>query len=84
LRGPVYALLGSEYSELRETMLVRNGNVKNILVLLGGNDSTNETGKVVDAIRELRAQEELAVTVLSDKIILALKNSTTEQRGVQT
>jgi len=65
-------------------MLVRNGNVKNILVLLGGNDSTNETGKVVDAIRELRAQEELAVTVLSDKIILALKNSTTEQRGVQT
>lgn len=84
MRGPVYALLGSEYSELRETMLVRNGNVKNILVLLGGNDSTNETGKVVDAIRELRAQEELAVTVLSDKIILALKNSTTEQRGVQT
>lgn len=64
LRGPVYALLGPEYSELREKMPARDGNVKNILVFFGGSDSTNETGKVIDAIRELRTQEELAVTVI--------------------
>lgn len=49
LLGPRYALLRSEYAQYRETMAQRTGNIKRVLVYMGGADNANITGKVIDA-----------------------------------
>jgi UDP-2,4-diacetamido-2,4,6-trideoxy-beta-L-altropyranose hydrolase len=56
LLGPAYALLRPEYAMLRALMPPRDGEVRRLLVFLGGSDPTNETGKVMDAL----AQPDLA------------------------
>jgi UDP-2,4-diacetamido-2,4,6-trideoxy-beta-L-altropyranose hydrolase len=48
--GPKYALLKPEYAQLRESMPLRDGTVRRILVFLGGSDPTNQTSKVLDAL----------------------------------
>lgn len=50
LLWPAYALLAPEYSELRSVRSTRNGVVKRVLVFMGGSDTTNQTGKVIDAM----------------------------------
>lgn len=52
LLGPRYALLNSEYGQLRALMPPRDGRVGRILVFLGGSDPTNETAKVMRALSE--------------------------------
>lgn len=62
--GPQYALLKPEYETLRALMPPRDGEVRRVLVFMGGSDPTNETGKVIDAL----AQPELA-NLLLDVVI---------------
>ena len=48
--GPEYALLKSEYAQLRDTMPPRDGTVRRVLVFLGGSDPSNQTAKVLTAL----------------------------------
>jgi UDP-2,4-diacetamido-2,4,6-trideoxy-beta-L-altropyranose hydrolase len=56
LLGPEYALLRPEFREARERLgsrLIRNGEVKRIMVFFGGSDPSNETAKAVKALQML-------------------------------
>jgi UDP-2,4-diacetamido-2,4,6-trideoxy-beta-L-altropyranose hydrolase len=50
LLGPRYALLRPEYVHYSETMEPRNGDIKCVLVFMGGADNANITGKVLSAL----------------------------------
>jgi UDP-2,4-diacetamido-2,4,6-trideoxy-beta-L-altropyranose hydrolase len=50
LLGPRYALLRPEYAQYRETMVPRTGDLKRLLVFMGGADNANTTGKVLAAL----------------------------------
>jgi UDP-2,4-diacetamido-2,4,6-trideoxy-beta-L-altropyranose hydrolase len=50
--GPEFALLKPEYAQLRSNMPSRDGTVRRVLVFLGGSDPTNQTGKVLTALRQ--------------------------------
>ncbi|ATG91328.1 UDP-2,4-diacetamido-2,4,6-trideoxy-beta-L-altropyranose hydrolase [Methylomonas koyamae] len=63
LIGPKYALLRPEFKSLRATARTRTGAVKRVLVFFGGGDPSNETGKVLSALKSL-ACEDLAVDVV--------------------
>lgn len=51
--GPAFALLRKEFFDALQTQTSRTGNVRRILVSLGAADPTNETGKVLEAVRRL-------------------------------
>lgn len=57
LIGPRYALLRSEFSDLREQSRFERCAVKKVLVFYGSSDLTNETGKAVRAIKSLGSEE---------------------------
>ena len=50
LVGTRYALLRSEYVTFRKTLSSRDGNVKRVLVFLGGSDPHDLTGMTLDAL----------------------------------
>ena len=50
LIGPRYALLRPEYIQFRRTMNDRGGEIKRVLVFLGGSDNVNLTGMTLDAL----------------------------------
>lgn len=52
--GPQYALLNPDYETLRALMPPRDGEVRRVLVFMGGSDPSNETGKVIDALAQPR------------------------------
>jgi UDP-2,4-diacetamido-2,4,6-trideoxy-beta-L-altropyranose hydrolase len=54
--GPSYALLRDEFPKLRESMRVRRGPVRRILVLMGGVDASNQTEKAIAAIARLQGR----------------------------
>lgn len=51
LLGPEYVLLRPEFAEARQRLRARDGTVRRILVFFGGSDPTNQTRKVLDAIK---------------------------------
>lgn len=53
LLGPEYVLLRPEFADAKQRLRVRNGSVRRILVFFGGSDPTNQTQKVVEALRLL-------------------------------
>lgn len=53
LLGPKYVLLRPEFAEARQKLKTRDGSVRCILVFLGGSDPSNQTQKVVEALRLL-------------------------------
>lgn len=53
LLGPGYAMLRSEFREVRRNMGVRSGHVKRVLIFFGGMDQENYTGRVLEALRSL-------------------------------
>ena len=53
LLGPKYALLRPEFREARKKVGKRDGHVKRIMIFFGASDPTNETTKVLEAIRLL-------------------------------
>jgi UDP-2,4-diacetamido-2,4,6-trideoxy-beta-L-altropyranose hydrolase len=50
LEGPRYALLRPEYALLRSAVPRRNWPPRRVLVFFGGSDSSNETGKALEAL----------------------------------
>lgn len=54
--GPSFALLRGEFATLRSTMRIRKGPVRRILVLMGGVDAENQTGKAIEAVARLRGR----------------------------
>ena len=76
LLGPKYALLRDEFPILRKSVKPRK-NFKRILISFGGSDPTNETGKVLSAIKILKTNKQfLEVNVVigkSDKNKLKIK-----------
>ena len=68
LLGPKYALLRNEFSNLRENIVKPRKNFKNVLISFGGVDPTNETGKVLSAIKILKPKKQfLEVNVVMGK-----------------
>lgn len=53
LLGTQYALLRPEFSEKRKDIGIRNGNIRRLLVFLGGSDPDNVTGIVLDGVKLL-------------------------------
>lgn len=64
--GPMYALLRTEFSELRHASLARrpSKSLKHILVTLGGVDKNNATGKILDALDTSNLPCDATVTVV--------------------
>lgn len=54
LLGPRFALLRPEFAAAREALLPRGEQVKRVLVFFGGFDARNATGRVLEALDELR------------------------------
>lgn len=52
LLGPAYLIMRDEFIKVRQLTHVRNGNVKRLLVFMGGSDPTNETCKVLQALKQ--------------------------------
>ena len=53
LLGPKYALLRSEFSDLRQKPIKNRIELQNILISFGGTDPSNETRKVLEALKIL-------------------------------
>jgi spore coat polysaccharide biosynthesis predicted glycosyltransferase SpsG len=53
LVGPRYALVREQFSRLRASTAVRDGNVHRLLIILGGMDANNETAKAIRAIANM-------------------------------
>lgn len=54
LLGPTYALLRPEFRVARERMKLRSGDVKRIMISLGGIDRENWTGVAIDVLKDFR------------------------------
>ncbi len=50
LLGPSYALIDSEYAEIRSKGISRSGEVRRVSIFMGGSDPSNETMKVFEAL----------------------------------
>lgn len=64
LLGPSYTLLRPEFSELRKKVHPHTGEVKRILVFMGGSDPSNETSKAIHAIQMLNNSD-----IITDVVI---------------
>ena len=63
LLGPRYALLRPEFLSARQTLRVRDGSIKRILIFFGGGDPSNETAKALEAVEQLN-RPDIAVDVV--------------------
>jgi len=57
LLGPTYVLLRPEFAEAKQQFKGRDGTIKRILVFFGGSDPSNETGKVLAALQQLKRSQ---------------------------
>ena len=73
--GPKYALLREEFYQVRKSMRVRDGQLRNILVFYGGVDATNETSKAIQALQNLRD-----TGVLHDVQVTVVVGASNEQK----
>jgi UDP-2,4-diacetamido-2,4,6-trideoxy-beta-L-altropyranose hydrolase len=66
LIGPAYALLRPEFAQWREYSLQRRAQLtlKNLLITMGGVDSKNATGQVLDALCQCDLPADLRITVV--------------------
>ncbi|MFQ5787183.1 MAG: UDP-2,4-diacetamido-2,4,6-trideoxy-beta-L-altropyranose hydrolase, partial [Thermodesulfobacteriota bacterium] len=64
LLGPKYALLRPQFRKVLENLRERDGEVKRILVFMGGADPTNQTCKVLRAIKKLNSPDITVDTVI--------------------
>jgi UDP-2,4-diacetamido-2,4,6-trideoxy-beta-L-altropyranose hydrolase len=66
LIGPAYALLRPEFAQWRDYSLQRRAQpqLKNLLITMGGVDSENATGQVLDALCQCDLPADLRITVV--------------------
>jgi len=81
LLGPRYTLLRPEYAQHRETMAPRTGDIRRLLVFMGGADNANTTGKVLAALSTVQL-EHLEVDVVIGPSFIH-KNKVTEQANTR-
>lgn len=67
LLGPSHALLRDEFSQAKKHIKPFNGKVERLLIFFGGSDPTNETEKVLLAIKSIIEQYKLVVDVVVGK-----------------
>lgn len=67
LVGPEFALLRAEFAALRDGSLARRKNprLRQLLISLGGGDSGNLTGRVIDALRTSRLPGDCRIVVVA-------------------
>ena len=75
LLGPKYALLRNEFSNLRKNNVKPRKNFESVLISFGGSDPTNETEKVLSAIKILKTKKQFL-----KKIYVVISNSN-ENKG---
>lgn len=63
LLGPPFALLRLEFFEAKGTLAARDGQVRRLLIFMGGSDPDNETAKALEAVR-LLGRTDLRVDVV--------------------
>jgi UDP-2,4-diacetamido-2,4,6-trideoxy-beta-L-altropyranose hydrolase len=63
LLGPRYALLRPEFQSARQRVLPREGEVRRVLIFMGGMDANNTTQKVLNAVAMLE-RSDLTVNVV--------------------
>lgn len=63
LLGPRYALLREEFIKARELARLKTGPVNRLLVFMGGSDLSNETAKVLRALKSLELGIEVDVVI---------------------
>ncbi len=81
LLGPRYALLRPEYAQYRATMAPRTGDIKRVLVYMGGADNANITGKVLAALSAVQLAHLEVDVVIGPNFIH--KAGVTEQAGAR-
>jgi UDP-2,4-diacetamido-2,4,6-trideoxy-beta-L-altropyranose hydrolase len=81
LLGPRYALLRPEYAQYRETMAPRTGDIKRLLIFMGGADNANTTGKVLAALSVVQLEHLEIDVVISPSFIN--KAEVTEQASAR-
>lgn len=66
LVGPLYALVRDEFLSLRQKSLKRRKKYKleNILITMGGSDSLNVSGQLIDALSRSKLSQEIVITVV--------------------
>ena len=64
LLGPAYALLRPEFARARGAVAPRSGPVRRLMVFMGGMDSGNATGRVLEAIALLNEPQPLLDVVV--------------------
>jgi UDP-2,4-diacetamido-2,4,6-trideoxy-beta-L-altropyranose hydrolase len=66
LVGPLYALVRKEFIALRESSLLRRKSykLKNILITMGGVDSLNISGQLIEALSRCMLPKDIAVTIV--------------------
>jgi UDP-2,4-diacetamido-2,4,6-trideoxy-beta-L-altropyranose hydrolase len=57
LLGPDYVLLRQEFIEAKKNLRKRTGEIKRVLVFFGGSDSTNETKKILIALKQINLEK---------------------------
>lgn len=57
LLGPAYVLLREEFIHAKNKLRERDGVIRHILVFFGGSDPTNQTQKVLDALKLLQLKD---------------------------
>jgi UDP-2,4-diacetamido-2,4,6-trideoxy-beta-L-altropyranose hydrolase len=67
--GPQYALLRKEFYEAKKTLRKRRGEIKRVLVCMGGSDPDNVTGEVVGALLDQRFSH------LETQVVVGASNS---------
>jgi UDP-2,4-diacetamido-2,4,6-trideoxy-beta-L-altropyranose hydrolase len=63
LLGPKYALLRKEFRDARATVRMRDGRVRRILILMGGVDFENLTGRAIEAVCQLADPVDVDVVI---------------------
>tara|TARA_B110000093_G_C12915825_1_gene386888 strand:- start:365 stop:1456 length:1092 start_codon:yes stop_codon:yes gene_type:complete len=66
LIGPLFSLVRDEFSALRKTSLARRKKYKltNILITMGGIDSLNVSGQLIEALSSCVLPEDISITVV--------------------
>ena len=70
LIGPQYAMLRPEFAENRQQSLQRRADsphLKHLLISMGGVDTTNATGKVLEALKRCALPSDFRITVVMGK-----------------
>lgn len=76
LVGPMHALLGPEFSRLRNQSLLRRKvtSLDSIVVAMGGVDAPNATGKVLEALKRCALPPHTRITVIMGLLAPALES----------